>query len=126
MENHLFLLVILLVLLVGVGSGVFVCIRSILSTLRLRKKGILIEATVTGLVKEINLAGIVTNYRVLAEWQDPRTHSVHRFESAPGNWHAKENYGMNSQVKVLIDPTNPQQYEMVLQCDEYASQRGPF
>lgn len=98
----------------------FLSIRSRSSMRNVRKYGKLISATVTKVDAEFLLqsGGHTTAYYAHAVWEDPRTHRVYRFKSDAGGIQLALKHPPGSAIDVLIDPTNPKRYEVVLELNE--------
>ena len=55
---------------------------------------------------------------VHADWKDPETGTVYHFKSDAGGMDLLINHPLGSSIDVLIDPRNPQQYEVQLRFEE--------
>lgn len=99
---------------------VVLAIRSLSRTRNVRKHGRLISATVTKVDAEIMRQGRerAAAYYVYAAWVDPRTHRTYHFKSEAGGISLALRYPPDSPIDVLIDPANPERYEVVLKLNE--------
>ncbi len=87
----------------------------------LSKHGTRIMARVTDVKRRINLthkAQGMTDYIVIAQWEDPGTQRVYTYES-DGRPSYPKKYLPGSDISVLIDPTHPEHYHMELPKREY-------
>ena len=119
-----FLPVVLLILggialLFGIIGFVY-SMRSLFRTLYVRRRGKRIVATVTKIDAEyvITFRGHTTLFSLFADWEDPESHTVYHFKSDTGSANLAMNHPPGSKVDVLIDPRNPQRYEVQLQFDD--------
>ncbi len=84
----------------------------------LRRSGTRVAATVTGIMHErrqtgtgINHMPVYSDYwRVVAEWTDPQTGSVHTFRSEDLAYAPSHQYFAGSPITVLIDPSDLSRY----------------
>lgn len=106
-------------LLFGIVGFVY-SMRSFFRTLYVRRHGKRIIATVTKIDAEyvITFRGHSTLFSLFANWEDPETHTVYHFKSDTGSANLAMNHPPGSKVDVLIDPRNPQHYEVQLQFDD--------
>lgn len=84
----------------------------------LRRSGTRIAATVTGVTHERRQTGMGVNHmpvysdywRVVVEWTDPQTGSVHTFRSEDLGYAPSHQYFAGSPITVLIDPHDLSRY----------------
>ena len=88
----------------------------------LKSHGNLITATVISVGKELHgekgsfterMWDLVPHYEITAQWVDPKTGRVYRFQRT-GRGQLPRRYAPGRSVSVLIDPTDPRRYYMAL------------
>jgi hypothetical protein len=88
----------------------------------LKSHGTRITATVTSVRKQLRgekgsfterMWDLVPHYEISAQWVDPKTEHVYHFEQAGRGWLPRR-YAPGRSVSVLVDPTDPSRYDMVL------------
>jgi hypothetical protein len=88
----------------------------------LKSHGQLVRATVTSVRKELHgekgsfterMWDLVPHYAISAQWIDPKTARVYRFEQT-GRGRLPRSYAPGGSVSVLVDPSDPRRYSMAL------------
>jgi hypothetical protein len=88
----------------------------------LKSHGQLVRATVTSVRKELHgekgsfterMWDLVPHYEITAQWVDPKTERVYRFQRT-GRGRLARRYVPGGSVSVLIDPTDPRRYYIAL------------
>ena|SRR5690348_7029804 len=88
----------------------------------LKSHGNLVTATVTSVRKELHgekgsftqrMWDWMPHYEITAQWVDPKTEYVYRFQQA-GRGSLPPRYAPGRSVSVLVDPTDKRRYYMAL------------
>lgn len=108
------------VLLAGMGTVFFLLGGGILGfgflrsrrAARLKRSGTRIDAKVVEIQKDTRIrSGGRSPFRIVAQWQNPRTSAIHSFTS-DAIWFDPSDYIQSETVPVLIDRNNPAKYHV--------------
>ena len=107
----------LMIILVGIFfalMGLFLILRTILTIRKdrwLSRNGTAITVPILRVEQNNPARGALPLFSVVAQWQDPQNQKIYIFKSDPLSYDPSA-YIAGKQVSVMIDPNNPNRYEM--------------